>query len=61
MSTWKKYSIGETLVWESWGGGGGTVRGISRHWLRAPAAQWAFLQVEGDHGVWMGIMGEFGA
>ena len=23
MSTWKKYSISETLVWESWGGGGG--------------------------------------
>lgn len=25
MSTSKKYSISETLVWESWGGGGGTV------------------------------------
>lgn len=30
MSTCKKYSISETLVWESWGGGGGTVRGISK-------------------------------
>ena len=28
MSTWKKYSISETLVWESGGGGGGIVRGI---------------------------------
>lgn len=35
--------------------------GFLRPWLRAPAAQWAFLQAEGDHGVWMGLMGEVGA